>query len=317
MDFAWLAVSENQLKNATVEFLRQSLLPYEREGAEEYNLSVLHRRVLGIEKGSFEEIVKKARTTINATDSFGKTPLLYASRRGDLEAVKSLVDNGADVNLSDSMRRSPLHMAARSRSIPIIKTLIKSGADPNAVNFLNESPAHYACYEEDSARLVRPFVDAQSDVNLPSKYGRTMLDIAAQSGYPALVKYLIDSGAKTEGSNPIYWELEPLGRAILYKNHGVIRALLGKGVKTDSVDVNQESILHFLARYADREVIQDFYCCEHLPVEAKCADTTNKNAERPVDIARNRADMDFLESFYEFLRFVREISCTAGAEDAD
>ena len=306
------------MTTATVEFLRQRLLPCEREGAEEYNLSIVHRRILGLERGSLEELVKaKPPAIINATDSFGKTPLLYASRRGDLEAVKSLVDNGADVNLSDSMRRSPLHMAARSRSIPIIKTLIKSGANPNATNFLNELPAHYACYEENSARLVRPFVDAQSDVNLPSKYGRTMLDIAAQSGYPALVKYLIDSGAKTEGSNPTNWELEPLGRAILYKNHGVIRALLEKRVKTDSVDVNQESILHFLARNADREVIQDFYCCEHLPVEAKCANVMNKNAERPVDIARTRTDTDFLESFYEFLRFVQDISNTVGVEDVD
>ncbi len=201
-------------------------------------------------------------------------------------------------------------MAARSRSTPIIKSLIKSGADPNAANFLNELPAHYACYEEDGARLVKPFVDAKSDVNLPSKYGRTMLDIAVQTGYPELVKYLIDSGAKTEVSKPTNWELEPLGRGILYKKHGAVRALLEKRVKTDSVDVNQESILDFVARHGDREVIQDFYCCEHLPVDAKYANATNKNAERPSDIARTRADTDFLQAFDEFLRFIQEMSNT-------
>lgn len=298
-----------------MEFLRQELLPYEREGAEEYSLSIVHRRVLGLERGNLEELVKETPPAIiNATDSFGKTPLLYASRCGDLEAVKSLIDNGADVNLSDSMRRSPLHMAARSRSVPIIKSLIQSGADPNAVNFLNELPAHYACYEENSARLVRPFVEAQSDVNLPSKYGRTMLDIAVQFGYPTLVEYLIDSGAKTRGSTPTNWELEPLGKAILYKKHEVIRALLEKRVKTDSVDSNQESILHFLARNADQEVIQDFYCCEHLPVDVKCANIMNKNGERPVDIARARGDTGLLESFSEFLRFVQDTSNTVAAE---
>ena len=306
------------MTTATVEFLRQRLLPYEREGAEEYNLSIVHRRVLGLERGSLEELVKETpQAIINAPDSFGKTPLLYASRRGDIEAVKSLVDHGADVSLSDSMRRSPLHMAARSRSMPIIKILINFGADPNAANFLNELPAHYACYEENSSRLVRCLVDAKTDLNLPSKYGRTMLDIAIQSGNPALAKYLIDSGAKTEGSKPTNWELEPLGRAILYQNHEAIRALLEKRVKTDSMDVNHESILHFLARNADREVIQDFYCCEHIPVEAKCANSTNKNAERPVDIARTRADTDFQESFYEFLRFVQENSNNICAEEVD
>lgn len=281
---------------------------------EEYNLSIVHRKVLGLETGNLEEQLEGTpQPIVNATDSFGKTPLLYASRRGDLEAVKALIDNGADVNLSDSMRRSPLHMAARSRSIPIIKSLIKSGADPNAANFLNELPAHYACYEENSARLVKPLVDAKSDINLPSKYGRTMLDIAVQSDSPALVKYLIDSGAKTEGSKRTNWELKPLGRGILYKNHGAIRALLEKRVKTDFVDVNQESILHFLARHGDREVIQDFYCCEHLPVDAKCANATNKNAERPDDIARTR-DTDFLQAFYEFICFIQEVSDTPARE---
>ena len=295
----------------TVEYLRQRLLPYEKEGAEEYNLSIVHRRVLGLETGDLEEHLKEiSRPIINATDSFGKTPLLYASRRGDLEAVNSLIQNGADVNISDSMRRSPLHMAARSRSVPIIKSLMDSGADPNAANFLNESAAHYACYEENSVLLVQRLLDAKSDVNMRSKYGRTMLDIAAQFGNPALVKYLIKSGAKTEGSKPTQWELEPLGRAILSKNHGAIRVLLEERVKTDSVDINQESILHFLARHGDREVIQDFYCCEQLPVDADCANAANKNAERPGDIARTRADTNFLQVFYEFLHLIQDMSST-------
>ena len=299
----------------TVEYLRQRLLPYEKEGAEEYNLSIVHRRVLGLETGDLEEHLKEiARPIINATDSFGKTPLLYASRRGDLKAVKSLINNGADVNISDSMRRSPLHMAARSRSVPIIRCLMNSGADPNAANFLNESAAHYACYEENGVALVQPLVNAKSDVNLRSKYGRTMLDIAAQFGHPALVKYLIKSGAKTEGSKPTQWELEPLGRAILGKNHGAIRILLEERVKTDSVDTNQESILHFLARHGDREVIQDFYCCDQLPVDADCANAANKNSERPGDIARTREDTNFLQAFYEFLRLIQDMSNTSARQ---
>ena len=306
------------MKPDTVKYLRQRLLPYEKEGAEEYNLSIVHRRVLGLETGDLEQHLKEtSRPIINATDSFGKTPLLYASRRGDLEAVKSLIDNGADVNISDSMRRSPLHMAARSRSIPIIKSLMNSGADPNAANFLNESAAHYACYEENSVGLVQLLLDAKSDVNLRSKYGRTMLDIAAQFGHPELVRYLIKSGAKTEGSKPTQWELEPLGRAILGKNHGAIRVLLEERVKTDSVDINEESILHFLARHGDQEVIQDFYCCEQLPVDANYANAANKNAERPGDIARTRADTNFLQAFYEFLRLIKDMSNTPAQRGKD
>ena len=269
----------------------------------------MHRRILGLERGDIEErLPTNSNSIVNATDSFRKSPLLYASRRGDFQAVEWLINNGADVNKSDSMRRSPLHMAARSRSKAIINLLLEKKADPSAANFLNELPAHYACYEKNSSELVEPLIAAKSDVNLPSKYGRTMLDIAVQSDHPVLVKYLIESGAKTEGSKPIDWESTPLGRAILCKTHRALRALLEKRVKTDSVDADEENILHFLARHGDQRIIQDLYCCEHLPVDVRCANATNTKAERPYDVARARADMEFVQAFDGLLHSIREMS---------
>ncbi len=278
---------------------------------EEYNLSSAHRQILGLESGDLEKNLEKTtHAVINSTDSFGKTPLLWASRRGDFRAVRSLLDNGADPNITDSMWRSPLHMATRSKSTLIIKALMESGADPHAANLINELPAHYACYEENSARLVKPFLDAGVNVNQPSKYGRTMLDIAVQWDYPNLVDYLIKSGAKTGGSNPMDWKLKPLGRAVLHKTHGALATLLETRIKTDFVDKNGDNILHFLAKYGDRDVIQDFYHCEHIPIDANCADAKNKNFEQPRDIACTRSDTVFLQAFETFLGFLRHANST-------
>ena len=297
---------------ATVDFLKHHqprLLPYGKDGAEDYNLSSVHKRILGLETNDLEGQLREiSQSMVNATDTFGKTPLLYACRRGDLEAVKWLIENKADVNKSDSMRRSPLHMAARSGSPSIIELLLEAKADPMAANLLNEIPAHYACYEENSAQLAKPLIDAGSDVNLLSKYGRTMLDIAVQFDYPDLVRYLIESGAKTEGPEPIKWDLSPLGRAILCKSHSALRTLIVERVKMDSVNTDKENILHFLARHGDRATIEEFTSCEHLQLNIESANAKNMNAEQPYDIARTRADIEFVIAFERLLRSVRERS---------
>ena len=44
-------------------------------------------------------ILKNKKTNINAKDKDGWTALIWASCKGDLETVKLLIDNGADINL--------------------------------------------------------------------------------------------------------------------------------------------------------------------------------------------------------------------------
>src|SRR5689334_7244674 len=73
------------------------------------------------------------------------TPLMVACGEGHIEAVKCLLDLGANVNARNSAGQTPLHIATR-RFWPkrpydaIISVLLSHGADKNMRNDVGQSP---------------------------------------------------------------------------------------------------------------------------------------------------------------------------------
>ena len=69
---------------------------------------------------------------VNVIDSWGDSPLLNAANTND-EAVKLLVDAGADVNAKKNPQmKTPLHNAAQYGRVEMVKMLLAKGADVNA-----------------------------------------------------------------------------------------------------------------------------------------------------------------------------------------
>ena len=60
-------------------------------------------------------------------------PLLLAAGEGRLDAVRYLLDQGADVNARDERGRSALTEAAFNGNAPVVKELILRGAELNAL----------------------------------------------------------------------------------------------------------------------------------------------------------------------------------------
>ena len=75
---------------------------------------------------------------------FSELPLLAES--GDIPAMKSLIDAGADMNVREysSREETPLHKAAREGHAAAVKFLIDAGADMDAKNREGETPLHLA-----------------------------------------------------------------------------------------------------------------------------------------------------------------------------
>ncbi|MEM9569377.1 MAG: ankyrin repeat domain-containing protein [Bacteroidota bacterium] len=58
------------------------------------------------------------------------TQLRDAAQEGDLELVKSLIEQGADVNAVDAVFwRTPLNVSAKAGHFDVVKYLVKKGAD--------------------------------------------------------------------------------------------------------------------------------------------------------------------------------------------
>ena len=58
--------------------------------------------------------------------------LLEASAKGDVEAVKTLLKQGASVSGVDRLRETALHKAARKGHTEVVKALLEAKANPNA-----------------------------------------------------------------------------------------------------------------------------------------------------------------------------------------
>ena len=114
------------------------------EGHETYELSIALRAVSQLGAGDLDTLLsQEPYDVINSTDTQGKSALLWAARRGDLEALVLLLWHGADPSISDAILLSPLYMATRLRPVPVTEPSMKYGGDPHALDRLNELPVHY------------------------------------------------------------------------------------------------------------------------------------------------------------------------------
>lgn len=79
-------------------------------------------------------LIARGTPAINASDEDGLTILIIAAREGDHEAVKLLIDHGADVNAEQEEGRTALMMAAINGHLNVTKTLLSGGATIDAVD---------------------------------------------------------------------------------------------------------------------------------------------------------------------------------------
>jgi ankyrin repeat protein len=94
-----------------------------------------------VEFGNYQE-----RPTVNSKGFFGNSPLFIAITWGDMEAVKLLLDAGADINFQGEHGETPLHHAIRMGEFRIARLLVKSGANCEAEDRERKKPRDY-CWE--------------------------------------------------------------------------------------------------------------------------------------------------------------------------
>lgn len=79
-------------------------------------------------------LIEKGVFLINQPNKEGETPLHYAARLNNIQAIDLLIDNGANINAVDSYGRTPLHCAAVHCRYDVVKILIEKGAEVGTPN---------------------------------------------------------------------------------------------------------------------------------------------------------------------------------------
>ncbi|MES2470445.1 MAG: ankyrin repeat domain-containing protein [Verrucomicrobiota bacterium] len=118
--------------------------------------------------------------------------IFQAIRAGDLTAVKTLLESGADLRARDESGDTPLMAAALNAEATVLELLLKAGADVNATNQAGATALLRAATLEEKTRLL---VAKGADVKVSSQTGNNALILAArQAGNSRTVKFLLDQG---------------------------------------------------------------------------------------------------------------------------
>jgi ankyrin repeat protein len=108
----------------------------------------------------------------------GLTPLMWAAYAGNAEGVKTLLADGADFRAKGFQDQTALHFAARS-STDAVRMLIEAGADVNALADDGRSPLFEAALHPQNVKTVQLLLDAGAQLNVQNKWSRWGLMEAA------------------------------------------------------------------------------------------------------------------------------------------
>jgi ankyrin repeat protein len=238
------------------------------------------------------------------------TPLMFASRQGALDAVRTLIDAGASLNLSDPDGTTALVMSIANRHYDVAALLAERGADPN----IADTSGMEALYAAVDLRTAGPLI------NRPSPKPTGSIDALG------LVKLLLDHGADPNarlrtptlqwfhnGGDPLLTDgATPLMRAAKSADLDAMRVLLDHGAHPNLPTRNFTTALMFAAGLGAARTRSDDAAIEAVGL---CLDrgadvnAFNSNGLTALHVAVERSD--------RLVRFLAEHGAELDLKDRD
>ena len=123
----------------------------------------------------------------------GATPLMQAAAFGSIEAMRLLLDKGADVNAKSSAGATALMWAVTD--LAKVRLLVDRGADVNAVSESGRTALHVAAMSDNSAPIVQLLRSRGAKADAVDKEGMTTVLAATIGNDIATIKQLVEAGA--------------------------------------------------------------------------------------------------------------------------
>lgn len=199
------------------------------------------------QRGDVEAIRRHLRdgAAVDARDErFKMTPLMWAVREDRLDAARALLSAGADPKAKDGRDHSVLlHGVYNRRGNPaMLKVLLDAGAEPGEALLYTS--------DLEAARLL---LDRGADPNMRTPYRtQTVLGQAAQFGQDDLVRLLLDRGAKIDLASPY----TPLMQAAHHGKLGTVGVLLERGADINATTKDGTNALEHAAASDKPETVE-------------------------------------------------------------
>ncbi|KAL0044208.1 hypothetical protein WJX82_004293 [Trebouxia sp. C0006] len=181
---------------------------------------------------------------LECKDARGCTPLHWAAKVGNANAITLLLNAGADPNAQDHAQASPLHYAAVSPTAYRLKCItamlavpVQTQADVTAKDINGQTPMHWlagACHLSAHLEAMKLLMESGADVCAADSLGNSPLhNAAASSSLPATASLLLAHGADAQAVN-VYGDTA-LHTAAGFGNIALLECLTEETQKRDSL----------------------------------------------------------------------------------
>lgn len=185
---------------------------------------------------------------VNVKDQRGRAALHRAANTGHVEVARLLIEYGADVNIGDNLKRTPLEHAAVAGHTEVARLLIDKGANPNALNRDGLTPLHVAAGSSNK-ETVKLLIDKGADVTLNNDAGKTPLHdamMSANANRREIVELIVATG-KVPSTIHLAAYMGDLAK---------VKTFIEEGVAVNEKEAGGGTALHYAAAGGQKEVAQ-------------------------------------------------------------
>ncbi|KAI9690172.1 MAG: Ankyrin-2 [Bathelium mastoideum] len=220
----------------------------------------------------------------------GTTALHEAARRGHVDVIHLLIENGAEIDIREASDTNqfnddtPLYCAARSAQSKAVHALLEAGADPTLLGSGDNAPfaavLDMSCYSakfghqveinEQQLATIDAFIAGGVDINDRQSFqDATVAQQAVILADIRLIQHLFDHGASREGL---------LEMATTYNNEdNILKYLVNQGAHDthgkaiyQAARRNKPRFVSFLLHHAESAVVAESSGALHVATEKGC-----------------------------------------------
>ena len=159
------------------------------------------RAILKDQADELSQLISRGADILRRTEKEGWSFLhqalvsLSPSLQVSPDMVRHLVDQGVGVNDIDIYGNSPLHYAARAHHAEAVRELLELGADPNAINKDRCSPLRLAATKRaEDLDTFKYLLQGGADLDEPADSGETVREfIKTNANQPESLRQLVQS----------------------------------------------------------------------------------------------------------------------------
>ncbi len=178
-------------------------------------------------------------------------PLADAAMHGDIDAVRSLLEQSADVDAPQGDGTTALHWAAYRDDAEIARLLIEAGADLDAKTRLGDLTPLLLAAKNGNAALIEILLEAGGNANDADANGTTPLMYSAASGNTDAVKLLLEGGAEANATDSTNGQTALMFAAAQGRRE-VVRILAAGGADPDIL-TKVSDVIRWRDRYRDED----------------------------------------------------------------